>query len=300
MRTPHLSTASIRGVLLVASALCMSWGAAHGETPTEIMFKHDEKMRKSFVSYLDKVEMSTCKFNKKNGGINCADKPRVSLVNAILKYGGEDPRDSKSAAIVEKPARDKGIGILNYDYYGTDKLSDNWIYLPMLKKVKRIITTRDGRDDGGNFLGSEFTTEDMQVRKPEEFQYKLLADTLYENKPVWIIESTPIPSKAARSSYGKIQSWVDKSNHMFLKENYYNHKGALHKQRILTEYLNIDGNFAPKVVTMINHIDQRMSRAIQLYRKYNIKLEDEFFTPRVFTDDAYRENQLAAFQGPSR
>jgi hypothetical protein len=282
--------------LVISAWIGLSGFSAFAESAKDIMVQHDEKMRKSFTSYMDKVEMSTCKFSLRNGAMNCEDAPRVSLVNAVLKYGGKDPRDSKSAAIVEQPARDKGIGILNYDYYASDKLSDNWIYLPVLGKVKRIITSSGGLDEGGNFLGSEFTTEDMQVRKPEEWNYKLAADTVFEGKPAWLIESTPTLEKAARSNYSKILSYIDKGNFMYLKESYFDRKGELHKQRILTEYLKIDGIYAPKVVTMVNYANHRVSRAVQLSRKYNIKLDDEFFTPRAFTDDAYREQRLAAFQ----
>lgn len=258
----------------------------------EIMLKHEDVMRNSYNTYFDKLSLSTCRYAVKAGRMRCVEKPRVSLMEGALKYYG---KDSRSMIIVSEPARDKGIGVLYYSYYDPDKDNDNWLYMPALGKVKRLISTNED-DDSGNFLGSEFTTEDMQIRKIDYYTYKILGEEICDDRPAWVIESTTKPERINKTRYSKIISWVDKETFMFLKQNFFDHNGKQFKQRSSKEYEKIDGVWVARRIIMNNLSKRRVSVMKLISIAYNVALTDDFLTQRSFTDFAYRERNAAEFR----
>ena len=112
---------------------------------------------------------------------------RVRKIHTFLKDKGED---TMRLMFFLHPADVKDTAFLTYDYDDPDKDDDQWLYLPALKKTKRIAST----DKSGSFMGSDLTYSDMTSRNLEDYDY-----TFYEKAKekevkgikTWVIWSKP-------------------------------------------------------------------------------------------------------------
>ena len=109
---------------------------------------------------------------------------RKRTIRSMSKDFGED---SYSIMFFLSPADVKGTGFLTYDYDEFAKDDDQWLFLPALKKVKRIASS----DKSGSFMGSDFSYADMTDRKLDNYDYTLMKETTVKDVPVWQIEAIP-------------------------------------------------------------------------------------------------------------
>ena len=110
------------------------------------------------------------------------------------------------------PADVKNTSFLNYSY-DDDRDDDQWLYLPALKKVKRI----SGGSKEDYFMGSDFTYEDMEKRSPNKDSHKLLKTETLNGEVCYVIESTP----KEEGQYSKRVAWVIKDKWIPLKIEFY-------------------------------------------------------------------------------
>lgn len=99
------------------------------------------------------------------------------------------------------PADVKNTGFLTYDYYSGEKDDDQWLYLPDLRKTKRIATS----DKSSSFMGSDFSYADMTRRVLDEWSYTLVKEDEVNGHKVWIVKALPV-SKEVEERYGFSQS----------------------------------------------------------------------------------------------
>ena len=92
----------------------------------------------------------------------------------------------KSMSIFDKPFDVKGTAFLSYSHKsGSD---DQWLYLPALKRVKRIAS----RNKSGSFMGSEFAYEDISSQEVEKYTYKYLRDEACGDRECVVMERYPV------------------------------------------------------------------------------------------------------------
>lgn len=123
----------------------------------------------------------------------------------------------KTMIIFEHPRDIKGTSLLTFEH--ADREDDQWLFLPALKRVKRIAS----KNKSGSFVGSEFSYEDISSNEPAKYDYRFLREDKLEGVDVWVIEKDPLDPN---SGYTRIVSWVDQSNYQILKEEYFDRKGA--------------------------------------------------------------------------
>ena len=99
----------------------------------------------------------------------------------------EVPEDGdKSIAVFESPRDVKGVAILSYAH--KQEADDQWLYLPALKRVKRIAS----KNKSGPFLGSEFSFEDFSFQEVEKYEYEYIKDESYLGKDCFVIKRIPL------------------------------------------------------------------------------------------------------------
>ena len=123
----------------------------------------------------------------------------------------------KTLITFQFPRDIKGTGLLTFEHI--DEADDQWLYLPALKRVKRIAS----KNKSGSFVGSTFSYEDISSTKSEKYDYKYIREDDHHGTKVWIIERYP---KDPNSGYTKIISWVDQSNFQVVKQEYFDRKGS--------------------------------------------------------------------------
>jgi hypothetical protein len=158
------------------------------------------------------------------------------------------------------PAEVKGTGILIFDY--TEKSDDMWIYLPALRKTRRIVS----REKGKSFMGSEFSNANMTAPGLEDFTYTMMGEETLDGKSYYKIEAVPI-STDLEDQYGYSKSilWVNKNNYLVQQTHYYDYDGELFKTIFNKEFRKLDNKREKYMVThmqALNHSNKRSSEMV--------------------------------------
>ncbi len=160
----------------------------------------------------DKTSTLTMTLTNKSG------QTRVRKIKQFTKDFGNV---EKKIMFFIAPADVKNTSFMNWSYDG-DKADDQWIYLPALKRVKRI--SSDSRSD--YFMGSDFTYDDLGDRKLDADTHKLLREETVEGKDCYVVQSIP---KDEDYMYSKTITWIRKDNFVGVKKEFYDEDGELLK-----------------------------------------------------------------------
>jgi len=126
----------------------------------------------------------------------------------------------KSLIIFNDPRDVKGTAFLSFTH--STQADDQWLYLPALKRVKRI----SSKNKSGPFMGSEFAYEDMTSQEPDRYTYKWLRDEKLGEHDCFVVERYPTYK---HSGYTRQIVWVDKTMWQPRQVEYYDRKNSLLK-----------------------------------------------------------------------
>ena len=151
----------------------------------------------------------------------------------------------KSLIIFDKPLDVKGTAFLSFTH--ATRPDDQWLYLPALKRVKRISSS----NKSGPFMGSEFAYEDISSQEIEKYTYKFLRDEKLGENDTFVIERIP---QYKYSGYTRTVAWLDKSMYQPLKIEFYDRKNSLLKTLTYHEYKQyLDKYWRAHRMEMVNH-----------------------------------------------
>jgi outer membrane lipoprotein-sorting protein len=152
----------------------------------------------------------------------------------------------KNLSIFDEPADVKGTAMLTYSH-GLEP-DDQWLYLPALKKVKRI----SSRNKSGPFMGSTFAFEDLGSQEIEKYSYKFLREEACGDWQCFVIERKP---EYKHSGYTRQVAWLDKDAYRLVKVEYYDRKKALLKTLVVSDFNQYLGHYwRPGKMDMVNHL----------------------------------------------
>lgn len=283
-------------IALLACALAPAMPLSAAPDVTEIMARVDQANRKAYATQLTATKIVTCRYTVVNGTPTCSEKPRIVVADSAKKTNIDGHYSPKVLLVVREPISDRGTGLLVFEYEESGRDNDNWVYLPALGKIKRVIASDD---NGGSVFGSEFSVETMEnppSRKLQEYTYKIVEETTLQGRAVWVIEMLPTPEKARKSSLSKVMAWIDQQTYLALKEDLYRH-GKLHKQRIQTDIRQVDGVYMTAKIVMNNLSTSRISQMTYPAVRHNLDIPDEYLGQRALTDFAFRERMLNKLNG---
>lgn len=159
----------------------------------------------------------------------------------------EVPEDGdKSLFVFDQPRDVQGTALLTHAHVNAQ--DDQWLYLPALKRVKRIsASTRSG-----SFMGSEFSYEDMSSPVVEEYTYKYLYDEPCGELTCTVIEQIPLD---AESGYSRKVLWQDTGELRTWKVELYDRRDAHLKTLSFAGYKQyLDRYWRAAEQTMVNHL----------------------------------------------
>ena len=176
--------------------------------------------------------------------LNLSETEEISREMRQLILEVDDDGD-KSIMVFDRPRDLKGTAILTFTHkVGND---DQWLYLPALKRVKRISSA----DKSGPFMGSEFAYEDLASQEVEKYSYKYMGDDTHDDELCFMVERIPVDKK---SGYTRQVTWIDQSEYRLRRVDYYDRKGDLLKTMNLTGYqLYLEHYWRPDEMLMTNH-----------------------------------------------
>ncbi len=196
---------------------------------------------------------------------------RVREMTMLRKNYGPPGGEQKYFIYFYRPADVKDMTFMVYKYPGRD--ADRWLFIPALNMVRRIAA----RDKYSSFVGSDFTYEDVSGRDLSEDTHAMVKEDKYNGKECYIVKSTP---KAADMEYSYKLSWIDKSDFLPIKEEYYDKRGELYKVFSADEIKSVKGFPTIMRRTMKNLQSRHMTQVTYLKADYNVGIEDSLFSER--------------------
>lgn len=151
----------------------------------------------------------------------------------------------KSIIVFDRPKDIDGTALLTFSHKsGAD---DQWLYLPALKRVKRISSA----NKSGSFVGSEFAYEDLSSQEVEKYTYKYLRDDTVDGAAFFVIERYPVDEN---SGYTRQIVWIDKAEYRVHRIEYYDRKESRLKTLLMSDYRQyLDKYWRAHKLAMVNH-----------------------------------------------
>ncbi len=175
----------------------------------------------------------------------------------------------KGLTIFDTPKDVKGTAFLNFSHI--EKADDQWLYLPALKRVKRI----SSRNKSGPFMGSEFAYEDLSSFEIEKYSFKFLAEEQVDGIDCYKVEQIPTDKN---SGYTSQIAWLDKEHFRGQKVEFYDRKKSLLKTLIFSEYkLYLDKYWRPMQMDMLNHQTKKSTELKTASLEFKTGLKDSDF-----------------------
>ena len=214
---------------------------------------------------------------------------RVDARMVLRNRAGQESQRDFSFATLEKEDEsvgDKSLVIFSSprDVEGTALLShakildpdDQWLFLPALKRVKRISSA----NKSGAFVGSEFAFEDFTITELNKFTYNYLREEEIDGMMADVIERFP---RYERSGYTRQITWVDQDIFQARQVEFYDRKGELLKTLTLSDYRDYDGVWRAHKLSMVNHQTGKETDLIYSDFKFKTGLGSNDFVQAVLT-----------------
>lgn len=182
------------------------------------------------------LRLATDAYFANKGFVTQTATSELTLINA---YGSEmnrkmtsitkETKNDGDKVIIEFlwPADVKGTKLLTWSHKTKD--DDQWLFLPALNRVKRILST----SKSGSFMGSEFSYEDVGSDELEKYTYSFIKDDTVNNRAVWVYDRYPVNEK---SGYSKQTVYLDKQYLQPLQIEYFDRKNELLKVSTFSEF----------------------------------------------------------------
>jgi outer membrane lipoprotein-sorting protein len=226
------------------------------------------------------------KVNERNEGAHQIQDLKMTLIN---KRGKKQIRDTKSyrkdysgerktILVFANPSNIKGTAFMSYDYDDTSKEDDQWLYLPALRKTRRI----SAANRGDYFLGTDFTYEDIKLgtkMSKADYKYKTIKKETIDGHACILVEGTPKTDKIARElGYSKIHQWVDTNIWMIRQSKFWDIAGNDLKSTYVKDIIEIQGIWTFQALEATNHKNNHKTTITFGNSDYKTPIDDELFS----------------------
>lgn len=200
-------------------------------------FEIAQEADKQDTGFVDSSASLIMELKNKQGQVSVR---HVRVRNLEVKGDGD-----KGMSIFDQPADIKGTAFLTFSHATTP--DEQWLYLPAIKRVKRI----NSKNKSGPFMGSEFAYEDISSQELDKYTYRYLRDEKINGNDCFVIERYPVYE---HSGYTKQITWINKLEYRPEKIVYYDRKNSLLKTLTYSDYKQYLGQFwRAEKMHMINH-----------------------------------------------
>ncbi len=234
-----------------------------GNTPNERKgFEIVAKSERSDLGFGNsKVNLTMILRNK------AGQESKRNLIITTLEAENESVGD-KSLALFTSPKDIDGTALLSHAKIL--EADDQWLYLPALKRVKRI----SSRNKSGPFVGSEFAFEDFSSQSLNKYRYKWLREEPCGSEQCDVIERKP---RYKHSGYTQQVMWVDQTIYQPRKIEYYDRRNAFLKTLTLKDYTAYGQYWRAHSLKMVNHINKKSTLLSYGPYEFNLNLSDKDF-----------------------
>ncbi len=210
-----------------------------------------------------------------------------SIMRMVLRNrnGDESVRELRRRALETEEAGAGDKSVITFDaprdVAGTSLLShtkildpdDQWIFLPALKRVKRISSA----NKSGPFVGSEFAFEDLVSQELDKYDYRFVGEEACGDLQCYVVERLPLYEN---SGYTKQIVWWDRDEYRVQRIDYYDRRDALLKTLTYHGYEQYLGQYwRPELMAMENHQNGKHTDLVFSDWTFDTGLSEGDFTP---------------------
>ena len=207
-------------------------------------------------------------------------KHGTKRIRTMKKYAMDKGLDTQSVIFFITPANVKNTAFLTYDYDDSSKDDDQWLYLPALKKTKRIASS----DKSSSFMGSDFSYSDMTAPDIKDYNYRIVKESNVRDQKVWVIERIPKTTKTIEETgYTKSYMFVRQDNFVVVRALHILKESDRKKYLDVKKLKKIDDIWVATEIEMKTSKDKNTLHKTVLKLgnvKFNQDLDDTFFSIR--------------------
>ncbi|MCK5284334.1 MAG: outer membrane lipoprotein-sorting protein [Alphaproteobacteria bacterium] len=274
----HLFPSSLNKILIAGFIflVLMQSNLVIAKTPEEKGFEIASRSDRSDRGFNNSESTATMVLRNKQG----KESKRI-LFQRTLEIPDETLGD-KSIIVFKSPADVNGTAMLSHSKIL--EADDQWLYLPALKRIKRI----SSKNKSGPFLGSEFSFEDFTAQELGKFEYKYIRSEECGNNLNLICDVVERTPQYEFSGYTKQIAWIDQRDYQARKIDFYDRKNELLKTLIFNGYKKYTTKINNHVwrahnLNMVNHLTGKSSDFIFSNYKFEQGLTDKDFVKGVLT-----------------
>ena len=207
------------------------------------------------------------------------DKKGGKRIRELKTFGGKKDKDTLSLMFFLSPADVKNTGFLTYDYNESGKDDDQWLYLPALRKTKRIAAG----DKSGSFMGSDLNYSDMTTPDLDLYDYTLMKETEVRGNKVWQIKAVPkSKDEAKKSGYSKSVIFIRQDNYVLIRAVRWVYKKRRNKYLDVKKLEKIDGIWVSTEMHVTTKTGKKTLHKTILKQK-NIRFNQDEVNANLFT-----------------
>ncbi|MCH2284606.1 MAG: outer membrane lipoprotein-sorting protein [SAR324 cluster bacterium] len=207
------------------------------------------------------------------------DKKGKKRVRKLKTFGRKKDKDTLSLMFFLSPADVKNTGFLTYDYNESRKDDDQWLYLPALRKTKRIAAG----DKSGSFMGSDLNYSDMTTPDLDLYDYTLMKETEVRGNKVWQIKAVPkSKDEAKKSGYSKSVIFIRQDNYVMIRAVRWVYKKRRNKYLDVKKLEKIDGIWVSTEMHVTTKTGKKTLHKTILKQK-NIRFNQDEVNANLFT-----------------
>lgn len=207
-------------------------------------------------------------------------KERLRETLSYRQYFGDEKR---TVLFYLEPRNVKDTGFLTYDYPKAEVDDDQWLYLPALRKARRISAS----DRGDYFLGTDFTFEDIKKEgkiELSDYHFNTLGKEEIDGKEALLVEALPVDAEIAKElGYGKVHIWIDPANWQLLKAHYWDIKLNDLKTLKASDIRQVDGIWTRHHLEIENHKTGHYTEFLFSDVDYQSTINAKVFTRQALT-----------------
>jgi len=208
------------------------------------------------------------------------DKRGRQRVRKIASFSKDKGNDTYRLMFFQRPADVKDTAFLTWDYDDPERDDDQWLYLPALRKTKRIASS----DKSGSFMGSDLNYADMTDRNLADYEFFLKKEMAVKGVKAWLIESIPVSKKVIRETgYTKSLLIVRQDNFFVIRAVHWIKDGGYLKYFDVKTLEQIDGIWVATEIHVTKKKGKKLAhKTILKFKnvKFNQELEFDEFTVR--------------------
>ncbi len=171
----------------------------------------------------------------------------------------------------------EGTGFLHVE--NVDRDDDAWLYLPALRRARRIA----GSDRRDAFVGTDFSYEDLDPEDLDAHRYTRVRTEDHGGRPAWVVEALPAsPQATQESGYARRLLWIDQERHTLLRADLFDRDGALRKRLSADDIRRVEGSdrWRPHRLVMEDLTAGRRTELLMRQYRLDQGLGDDLFTER--------------------